>query len=98
MLRPGWGYQGKEASWRAAAASSVNGSSGLWISGCFHPRGTALPVCSGIRFHAHKHESDGRAESEGSVNKGSWMKVTAHGYARRPCSTHERQKVRGHGQ
>ncbi|WP_368321497.1 hypothetical protein, partial [Mediterraneibacter gnavus] len=25
------------------------------------PRGIVLPVCSGIRFHVHKPESDGRA-------------------------------------
>ena len=60
------GISGGEASWRAGAASNVSGSSGLWISGCFHPRGIVLPVCSGIRFHVRKHESDGRAEPEGS--------------------------------
>ena len=55
---------------------------------------TVLPVCSGIRFHV-QHESDGRAEPEGSVNKGSWMKVTVHGYARMPCSTRmtERERI-----
>ena len=59
-----------------------------------HPRGTVLPVCFGIRSHAHKHGSDGRAEPEGSGNTGPWMKVTAHGYAHMLCSTHEQQKGR----
>ena len=70
MRRSGWGGQGGGASWRAAAVSNAAGSSGLWISGCFHPHNTVLPVCSGIRCHVNKPGSDGRAEPEGSVNKG----------------------------
>ena len=53
---------------------------------------SVLPVCSGIRFHVHKPESDGRAGPGGSGNPVPWMKAVMHGDVRRFCSTHEQRK------